>query len=371
MAKVRAAISWSLRRCARAVTFLPSSTHRFVRLLATRCRRGVRLTTTALAPASAKWRRGHRRHERPLPPREVETPRKPKRQEEEEAVAAEQPRHEEQGDDVASPAAEVETLNKPKRPEAETAQPRHEEQGGEDAATSAEAEAVVAGKYWAQRHSLFSLYDRGVRMDAEGWYSATPEAIAAAQASYAPPASVVIDAFAGVGGNSIQFAARHPPTPRHFQGCYVVAVEIDPRKVELAAHNARIYGVEDRIEFVLGDFFHLAPSLKADLVFLSPPWGGPSYKKAKVYSLDMLKPKDGYAIFQAAQEISPNIIMFLPRNVDMRQVEELSWLSSPPLDFVSEENYIQYRFKGITAYFGGMAREVQKQNIGFLGGAEK
>jgi len=42
----------------------------------------------------------------------------------------------------------------------------------------------------------------------------------------------------------------------------VVAVEIDPRKVELAALNARVYGVEDRIEFIVGDFFRLAPFLK-------------------------------------------------------------------------------------------------------------
>ncbi|XP_037459231.1 trimethylguanosine synthase-like [Triticum dicoccoides] len=184
-------------------------------------------------------------------------------------------------------------------------------------------------------------------MDAEGWYSATPEAIAAAQAARAAPAGLVLDAFAGVGGNSIQFAAR---------GCYVVAVEMDPRKVELARHNARIYGVEDMIEFVVGDFFHLAPYLKADLVFLSPPWGGPSYNQTPVYTLDMLKPKDGHAIFQAAQKIAPNIIMFLPRNVDISQVEELSWLSSPPLDFESEESYVQHRFKGITAYFGDVAR---------------
>lgn len=40
-----------------------------------------------------------------------------------------------------------------------------------------------------------------------------------------------------------------------------------------------------------------------------------------------------YAIFQAAQAITPNIIMFLPRNVDLHQVEELCWLSSPPLEF--------------------------------------
>jgi trimethylguanosine synthase len=40
-----------------------------------------------------------------------------------------------------------------------------------------------------------------------------------------------------------------------------------------------------------------------------------------------------YTIFQAAQKIARNIIMFLPRNVDINQVEELSWLCSPPLDF--------------------------------------
>ncbi|CAL5037224.1 unnamed protein product [Urochloa decumbens] len=214
------------------------------------------------------------------------------------------------------------------------------------AAEGAEA-AMVAGKYWAHRHSLFSLYDRGVRMDAEGWYSTTPESVAASQAARAAPGDLVVDAFAGCGGNSIQFAAR---------GCYVVAVEIDPRKVELAAHNARVYGVEDRIEFVVGDFFHLAPSLKADLVFLSPPWGGPSYIQAPVYTLDMLKPKDGYTTFQAAQKIAPNVIMFLPRTVDVSQVEELSWLSCPPLDLETEESYVQHRLKGITAYFGRAAR---------------
>ncbi|KAF7094177.1 hypothetical protein CFC21_096512 [Triticum aestivum] len=178
-------------------------------------------------------------------------------------------------------------------------------------------------------------------MDAEGWYSATLEAIATVQYTCSVPVGLVVDTFARVGGNSIQFAAR---------GCYVVTVEIDPWKVDLVRHNARIYGLEHLIEFVVGDFFHLAPYLKQDLVFLSPPWRGPLYNKTPMYTLDMLLPKDVLAIFQAAQKMAPNIIMFLPRNVDIGQVEELSWLSSPPLDFESEESYEQQRFKGITAY---------------------
>jgi trimethylguanosine synthase len=90
--------------------------------------------------------------------------------------------------------------------------PEAEERSSADA-TAAAVEAV-AGKYWPHRRSLFSLHDRGVRMDAEGWYPAMPEAVATAQAACATPAALVVNAFAGVGGNSIQFAARHTtPSP--------------------------------------------------------------------------------------------------------------------------------------------------------------
>ena len=34
-------------------------------------------------------------------------------------------------------------------------------------------------KYWFQRYRLFTKFDRGIWMDREGWFSATPEKIAA------------------------------------------------------------------------------------------------------------------------------------------------------------------------------------------------
>ncbi|CAA0822027.1 S-adenosyl-L-methionine-dependent methyltransferases superfamily protein [Striga hermonthica] len=194
-------------------------------------------------------------------------------------------------------------------------------------------------KYWLQRYNLFSRYDEGVKLDEEGWFSVTPEEIAAGQARRCVGAGVVIDAFAGVGGNAIQFA----------KVCRrVVAVEIDPNKVALAIHNAKIYGVRDNIDFIVGDFFQLAPSLEGDVIFLSPPWGGPSYKAKETFTLDLLKPKDGYSLFQVAQAITPNIIMYLPRNTDVLQARELSWLSSPPLNIEIEENFVRGRSKGIT-----------------------
>jgi tRNA G37 N-methylase Trm5 len=51
-----------------------------------------------------------------------------------------------------------------------------------------------------------------------------------------------------VGGNAIQFA---------FTCERVIAIDIDPYKIELARKNAAVYGVQDRIEFIVGDFFQV------------------------------------------------------------------------------------------------------------------
>ncbi|XP_022857395.1 trimethylguanosine synthase-like [Olea europaea var. sylvestris] len=89
-------------------------------------------------------------------------------------------------------------------------------------------------------------------MDEESWFSVTPEEITARQARWCVGAGVVIDAFAGVGGNAIQFA----------QMCQrVVAIDIDPKKVAMAYNNGKIYGLEDFIDFIVRDFFQLAPFL--------------------------------------------------------------------------------------------------------------
>jgi trimethylguanosine synthase len=58
---------------------------------------------------------------------------------------------------------------------------------------------------FAQRTRYFSRYDEGCLLDEEGWYSVTPEAIAA-QIAERCRCDVVLDAFCGIGGNAIAFA---------------------------------------------------------------------------------------------------------------------------------------------------------------------
>ncbi|ESQ50772.1 hypothetical protein EUTSA_v10022632mg [Eutrema salsugineum] len=200
----------------------------------------------------------------------------------------------------------------------------------------------ILGKYWCQRYLLFSRFDEGIKMDEEGWFSVTPELIAKHHATRCNE-GVVIDCFTGVGGNAIQFASRSH---------YVIAIDLDPKKLDLAKHNAAIYGVADKIDFVKGDFFDLAHNLKAGTVFLSPPWGGPDYVKASVYDLKtMLRPRDGDTLFKAAMNIASTIIMFLPRNVDINQLAELALSTSPPWSLEVEKNYLNGKLKAITAYY--------------------
>ncbi|ONI33587.1 hypothetical protein PRUPE_1G434300 [Prunus persica] len=171
------------------------------------------------------------------------------------------------------------------------------------------------GKYWCQRYLLFSRYDDGIKMDEEGWFSVTPEPLARHHAERCG-SGIIIDCFTGVGGNSIQFAHM--------------------------------------IDFIKGDFFELAPKLKADTVFLSPPWGGPDYAKVKTYDLRMLKPHDGYFLFNTAKEVASRIVMFLPRNVDLNQLAELALSGSRPWSLEVEKNFLTGKLKGITAYFSDM-----------------
>lgn len=62
-----------------------------------------------------------------------------------------------------------------------------------------------------------------------------------------------MDAFCGVGGNTIQFAQYYDR---------VIAIDISPERIEMAKNNARVYGIpEDKIEFICGDFLTMGHTL--------------------------------------------------------------------------------------------------------------
>uniref|UniRef100_UPI0037E847C4 trimethylguanosine synthase n=1 Tax=Semicossyphus pulcher TaxID=241346 RepID=UPI0037E847C4 len=203
-------------------------------------------------------------------------------------------------------------------------------------------------KYWAQRYRLFSRFDEGIKLDREGWFSVTPERIAehiALRVEHSfSDSQLVIDAFCGVGGNAIQFALT---------GKRVLAIDIDPVRLDLARHNAVVYNVAHQIDFLQGDFLQLAPHLRGDVVFLSPPWGGPDYLTAEVFDIKTMMEPDGFEIFRLAKLISDNIVYFLPRNAD---IDQIASLAGPGGKVEVEQNLLNNKLKTVTAYFGNLIK---------------
>ncbi|GFR47033.1 hypothetical protein Agub_g8718, partial [Astrephomene gubernaculifera] len=178
-----------------------------------------------------------------------------------------------------------------------------------------------AAKYWMQRYSLFSRFDSVVQLDTEGWWSVTPEVLAAHQAVRSRGLStrglVALDACCGCGGNVIQMARVFP---------VVMGVEISERRVEMARHNAGVYEVSHKCQFLCADFFQVAPELKVDVLFMSPPWGGPKYQHVNTF--DVFFPLVGFnqSLFRLLDTTldcvrgqDGVVAAFLPRNTDLAQ----------------------------------------------------
>lgn len=181
-------------------------------------------------------------------------------------------------------------------------------------------------------------------------------------------------------------------------------MDVNPTRLALARHNAEVYGVQDRIEFVLGDYLSFARNFssipgsahKIDVVFLSPPWGGPSYLSGTdanalaslaksqggigpapleahpEYSLSSIQPIHGAELFHLTLKITHNVAYYLPRNTKMEEISELLH-PAPSKDILTaqrdpstpdgeksevvevEEAWMGTKLKALTCYFGGLA----------------
>lgn len=170
----------------------------------------------------------------------------------------------------------------------------------------------------------------------------TPQAIAEHIAARLA-CDVVVDPFAGCGGNVIQLAR----TCQH-----VIAIDIDPAKIRMAQHNARVYGVAHKIEWIVGDALALLPTLKADVVFLSPPWGGLGYSR-ELFQLDEMRVSgaSGVELFALARQVAANVAYYLPKATPDAVLEALA---GPGERVECEKIYLNNQLKVVTAYYGGL-----------------
>lgn len=188
--------------------------------------------------------------------------------------------------------------------------------------------------YWDRRHSLFSKFDEGVQIDAEGLYSVKPEAIAL-EIGQRMPGDIVLDAFCGVGGSAIGFARA---------GKKVIAVETNGQRLGYAKANAVLYGVADQITFIQGDAVKVMANCQCDAVYLDPPWGGPEYTKLEWFPLAGFCP-NGRLLLDMALRKTPHVAFTFPVNFDLRELRVLT------RDFELKWSEYQGRIIFSTAFF--------------------
>lgn len=156
-------------------------------------------------------------------------------------------------------------------------------------------------------------------------------AIAADLQDSDPSKTVLIDAFAGAGGNTIAFALSG-------RWHHIIAIERDASTLACAQNNARIYGVDPAmVTWVHGDSFDylhtlvnrpetLHPALRLDIaatvVFASPPWGGPGYRSDEIFDLRTMQPYNLEQLHGAYHLMDH--VLFLPRTSDIRQIAGLA-----------------------------------------------
>ncbi|KAJ6003478.1 RNA cap guanine-N2 methyltransferase [Penicillium sp. IBT 35674x] len=177
--------------------------------------------------------------------------------------------------------------------------------------------------YWAQRYRIFSKYDEGIWLTDDAWFGVTPEPVAnkiAADLANSAPAdrSILVDAFAGAGGNTIAFA-------KSGRWKRVYAIEKNPAVLQCAKHNAKIYGVDDKITWFEGDCFEILKKQLKDLapysvIFASPPWGGVGYRSDEVFNLRTMEPYSLTTLYKEYAAFTKNMALYLPRTSDVQQM---------------------------------------------------
>lgn len=260
-------------------------------------------------------------------------------------------------------------------------------------------------KYWNQRYDIFKRFDGGVLLTKELWFSVTPESISKFTSKLMKHAFkdksgpiYVMDAFAGGGGNVIQFISdfdvvfaadlnlRHLHCTKKNSEVYF-SEAIVSKKLKLLPLNwvyaddsipdtfvdekfeetgngskkdERIYAnKEDSLESLA-----VLKDIKFDCIFGSPPWGGPEYYKEKHFNLNHILPFELDKLLRILLQYTDNVCLFLPKNSNLGQLQKITASLFPDDRYIRIlKTFVHERPKGLLCCWGPAFTELDLECV--------
>ncbi|KAK2195705.1 bifunctional RNA cap guanine-N2 methyltransferase/S-adenosyl-L-methionine-dependent methyltransferase superfamily [Babesia duncani] len=150
----------------------------------------------------------------------------------------------------------------------------------------------------------------------------------------------VVDLTCGIGGNLVQFAQTFD---------FVVGLDLNPDRIEMARNNLSIYNVVDKAVLVQTDLFewcgnfikdpkagyqqlgrldmYQPSTFPFDWTFISPPWGGRKYKGSFGYGAYYLQDEcclDIYRLVELISQMSKNFTLLVPKSQSVAELVRLA-----------------------------------------------
>lgn len=127
------------------------------------------------------------------------------------------------------------------------------------------------------------------------------------------PEETILDAMAGIGGNSISFC-------NNFKN--VVSVESDINRFNILQHNLKEYNFKN-YKVYYDDCLNLIEENRFNIIFFDPPWGGKNYLKQDMVELSI----SGFKIWMVIKYIlcennKCNIYIKIPSNFNVLKLKE-------------------------------------------------
>jgi 16S rRNA G966 N2-methylase RsmD len=167
---------------------------------------------------------------------------------------------------------------------------------------------------------LSSRYHKLLLTDEEGQYSITTPKSATIISEmikqyFGHDNLIITDATSGIGGNVISFSS-------YFY--HVNAIELNSERYQYLVNNMTLYNRENILCYNIG-FEPLVHTIKQDVIFMDPPWGGKNYKDVETMTIEMDDEKlEDICLRIINANICEMLILKLPLNYDMTEFNELS-----------------------------------------------